>query len=277
MPKARRRKAPIVSLPDVGGSSAPESTRAVIREFHILLKLRAKLQSNPRPDVKTKAELADLERQIDALGGLESYQRMSSIGQGEDRGGGSEKVFIRWLKELGVRKQKDSGKQRLLEVGALKPDNYKSCLSWIDPIAIDLRSRHPSIKEQDFLLMDEAGNREKWDLISLSLVLNFVPDPKDRGRMLNVAHSMLVSGGYLFLVLPLPCVANSRYLSFPVMKSLMEAIGFIQLQEKWRQGGKIVYWLYQKQESQKTSFEGFRKKSVLRTGHRNNFAILLNA
>lgn len=42
--------------------------------------------------------------------------------------------------------------------------------------------RHSAIKEQDFLQMSEDDNREKWDLISLSLVVNFVPDPKDRGR-----------------------------------------------------------------------------------------------
>jgi 25S rRNA (adenine2142-N1)-methyltransferase len=36
------------------------------------------------------------------MGGLEAYQRMSAIGQGEDRGGGTEKVLIEWLKELGL-------------------------------------------------------------------------------------------------------------------------------------------------------------------------------
>ena len=72
---------------------------------------------------------------------------------------------------------------RLLEVGALLPDNYASCSSWIDNTPIDLRSRHPSIREQDFLLMDEEGNREKWDVISLSLVVNFVPEARDRGSV----------------------------------------------------------------------------------------------
>jgi hypothetical protein len=78
---------------------------------------------------------------------------------------------------------------RLLEVGALKPDNYRSCSSWVDCTPIDLRSRHPSITEQDFLLMDEDKNREMWDVISLSLVLNFVPEPKDRGAMHSTVHA----------------------------------------------------------------------------------------
>ena len=68
----------------------------------------------------------------------------------------------------------------MLEVGALKPDNYASC-AWMDVTPIDLHSRHPDITEQDFLKMDEDANRERWDLISLSLVVNFVPDIRDRG------------------------------------------------------------------------------------------------
>lgn len=70
---------------------------------------------------------------------------------------------------------------RLLEVGALKPDNYRTCTRWIQNTPIDLRSRHPAIKEQDFLLLDPTENEKKWDAISLSLVVNFVPGAKDRG------------------------------------------------------------------------------------------------
>lgn len=72
---------------------------------------------------------------------------------------------------------------RLLDVGAVKPDNYRPCASWIDATPIDLHSRHPSILEQDFLCMDLERHREAWDIISLSLVLNFVPDGKDRGTL----------------------------------------------------------------------------------------------
>ena len=80
-----------------------------------------------------------------------------------------------------------TGWLRLLEVGALEPDNYTSCRSWLDVTPIDLRSRHPDIKEQDFLLLDPDENKEKWDAISLSLVVNFVPDAKDRGTWVHVS------------------------------------------------------------------------------------------
>lgn len=75
--------------------------------------------------------------------------------------------------------------RRLLEVGALKPDNYASCTSWLDVTPIDLRSRHPLIREQDFLEMDVEENEAKWDIISLSLVVNFVPERKDRGEFIS--------------------------------------------------------------------------------------------
>lgn len=94
---------------------------------------------------------------------------------------------------------------RLLEVGALKPDNYASCSAWIEATPIDLRSNHPAIKEQDFLLMNEEENCAQWDSISLSLVLNFVPDARDRGKMLRMAHSMLRPGGYMFLAVCVSC------------------------------------------------------------------------
>ena len=74
---------------------------------------------------------------------------------------------------------------RLLDVGAVRPDNYRTCASWIDVTPIDLHSRHPSILEQDFLRMDQDCHREAWDIISLSLVLNFVPDGKDRGTLVT--------------------------------------------------------------------------------------------
>ena len=96
MPKARKRKVPVTATSSPSGnasSSKPQASRTVIRQFHVLLKQQAQLE-----DVE---KLAEIQRQIDELGGIECYQSMSAIGQGKDRGGGSEKVLIGWLKELG--------------------------------------------------------------------------------------------------------------------------------------------------------------------------------
>ncbi|KAI0078998.1 hypothetical protein K474DRAFT_1659699 [Panus rudis PR-1116 ss-1] len=291
MPKANKhkRKIPVtISTPAAAtstSSSNPQATRTVIRRFHVLIKRKAQLEKGLKdgklPHAQTREELAAIEEEIQDMGGLETYQRMSSIGQGNDRGGGSEKVLIGWLNELGERQRAHQEKRRLrlLEVGALKPDNYASCTTWIENTCIDLHSRHPDIKEQDFLLLEPDENREKWDMISLSLVVNFVPEPKDRGRMLQLAHTFLQRNGYLFLALPLPCILNSRYLTPDHLRTLMNHIGFEEIYSRWKEGGKMAYWLYKKRPSipQTTlnAVKPFTKKVVMRTGNRNNFCILL--
>ncbi|KLO14898.1 nucleolus protein [Schizopora paradoxa] len=300
MTKSRKKKAPVTSevisarktsakSSIIGGSSSsssstPQSSRTVIRKFHVLLKRKAQLEKK-KACPETSAALDELDKEVEELGGLAAYQRMSSIGQGEDRGGGSEKVFIGWLREMEMHKREGSTtKLRLLEVGALKHDNYASCSSWIDCEPIDLRSRHPAIREQDFLriLDDETlHQRERWDAISLSLVVNFVADARDRGRMLCIAYDMLKADGLLFLALPLPCVSNSRYMTLEHLEHLMLSIGFAKLRERWKVGGKMAYWLFRKctlpSRSQERAIVGFEKKKVLREGgQRNNFSILLD-
>ncbi|KAI0306746.1 hypothetical protein B0F90DRAFT_1692779 [Multifurca ochricompacta] len=273
MPKTSRRKLPVTLAEKHGSSSTSRTSRTVIRRFHTLLKQQKSVQGDT---------LAIINREIEDLGGLEAYQRMSCIGQSSDRGGGCEKVLLSWLKQMGWADRKSKGNQRhrLLEVGAIKSDNFRACASWIDVTAIDLHSRHPSILEQDFLLMDQSQHREAWDIISLSLVINFVPDGKDRGRMLTQAHSILRPNGLCFLALPLPCVNNSRYMTLEHMRELMNAVGFSQLEERWKPGGKMIYWLYQKQRSPQESRSAdevyFSRKKVLRQGgFRNNFHVLL--
>ncbi|KAL0947317.1 hypothetical protein HGRIS_013436 [Hohenbuehelia grisea] len=265
----------------VPASSSNQSSASVVgSSSSASISFKSKASGSAKPETTSQAarklELAEVEHEIERLGGLAAYQRMSSIGQGMDRGGGSEKVFISWLRELGVHEHCKNAciRHRLLEVGALKPDNYASCSSWLEVTPMDLRSRHPAIMEQDFLKMNENEHRGKWDLISLSLVVNFVPQPKDRGQMLQLARSMLSEKGYLFLALPLPCVTNSRYLTFEHLNSLMTTIGFAELKSKWKEGGKMAYWLYGKDEPLPINGR-FHKKQELRSGNRNNFCILL--
>ncbi|KAI0646810.1 putative methyltransferase-domain-containing protein [Trametes meyenii] len=294
MPKARKnkRKAPVTaaapsdrpSQPS-GSSSRPQATRTVIRRFHVLIKRQAQLRpiacARGQDAAAARSELGAIEREIEELGGLEAYQHMSAIGQDKDRGGGSEKILIPWLRDLKVpdtMKRKNT-RLRLLEVGALKPDNYASCVTWMDVTPIDLHSCHAAIQEQDFLLMDPAEHRESWDAISLSLVLNFVPDAKDRGRMLRLAHTMLCSDGLLFVALPLPCIHNSRYFTPEYFQGLMVTVGFEQIYTRWKEGGKMAYWLFRKTSSPPSSTYQdhllYQKKTIFRQGNRNNFVVLL--
>lgn len=123
MTKSRKRKVPITSevvsgrnltakSTAIGGnssssSSKPQSSRTVIRKFHVLLKRKAQLEKQ-KACAETSTALDELDREVEELGGLAAYQRMSSIGQGEDRGGGSEKVFLGWLREMEMHKREGS-------------------------------------------------------------------------------------------------------------------------------------------------------------------------
>ena len=103
MPKALKRKAPVTlsSTAQAGASSNPHASRTLIRRFHTLLKTRTRLRMRSS-DPEAAQQLAEIEKEINELGGLEAYQRMSTIGQGKDRGGGTEKVLIGWLKEMSM-------------------------------------------------------------------------------------------------------------------------------------------------------------------------------
>ncbi|KAF8519314.1 nucleolus protein [Hysterangium stoloniferum] len=285
MAKLRRRRQPVTEKTTRSSlnASKPISGPNLIRRFHVLLKRRERLitvETSPK-----SRELIDINKEIEDLGGLETYQKMSVRGQSDERGGGSERILINWLQEQRKQSRTSTDKSslsltflRLLEVGALKPDNYASAASWIDCKPIDLHSRHPLIEEQDFLKMDAGKNRKLWSVISLSLVINFVPNPHDRGKMLSLAHEFLSDSGYLFVALPLPCVVNSRYLDFDRLISMMTTLGFSLLKERWKTGGKMAYWLFQKSSPPPVvkMTEMFSKKIVVREGkNRNNFAILL--
>ncbi len=71
----------------------------------------------------------------------------------------------------------------MLEIGALSPNNYAARQPYILNTPIDLNSRHPQILKQDF--MDRKvpqQEKDMFDLVSCSLVLNFVPTAEDRGE-----------------------------------------------------------------------------------------------
>ena len=102
MPKAKKRKSPIAQTSYTTPSTNAQDCRKTINQFHILLKRRSQLENVQDPSPLQAQELADIVQEIAHLGGLEKYQQMSVNGQKVDRGGGSEKIFIAWMKELGL-------------------------------------------------------------------------------------------------------------------------------------------------------------------------------
>jgi 25S rRNA (adenine2142-N1)-methyltransferase len=64
-------------------------------------------------------------------------------------------------------------------------------------------------------------------------------------------------------------------LDFHTLHDIMVTVGFRQIKERWRSGGKMVYWLYEKAEPLDVVPDRCKKKQVLKSGNRNNFCVLL--
>ena len=227
------------------------------------------------------------------------------------------------------------GKIKMLEVGALKVDNACSRSSRFEVERIDLHSQHPQIRTQDFMQRPlPSCAAERVDIISLSLVLNYVGDAASRGAMLRRVAEFLRpptsfhnascdnpsdhaattagmggvtgAGGQdtpetesailpaLFLVLPAPCVTNSRYLDEDRLEAMLQSLGYVKARRKM--GAKLVYFLWTfkgggkkvlvndggaakcNQEDERTAAGAkhqFRKIELRPGGKRNNFAIVL--
>ena len=113
--------------------------------------------------------------------------------------------------------------------------------------------------------------------------------------MLRLIHAHLrpSPSSLVFLVLPLPCVTNSRYLDQERLIAIMRAVGFELVRERWKEGGRVGYWLFawrapvqalytsgtgkgQKVKGATKSGEHLHRKVMLRDGPGfNNFAICL--
>ena len=266
-------------------SLSSQTTRALVRTHHTLRKQlsTAIAQGDDRKTERLKAEL-------ETSGGLKMYQEASIIGQSRERGGDTSRVLMEWL--LGATSSEGliegHYKLRMLEVGALKTDNACSRSRVFEMKRIDLHSQHPEIEEQDFMQMQfpkpENLGEQGYDLVSLSLVVNFVDDPTQRGDMLKRVGSFLRPytvgrnelaefAPALFLVLPAPCVTNSRYLDEERLESMMESMGYRKAKRKL--SSKLVYYLW-RYEPQDSDIPRVYKKEQLRSGSsRNNFAIVL--
>lgn len=264
-------------------SLSSRATRTLIRTHHTLHKQKAAaLKSGDT------AAVARLEAEIEKHGGLEKYQSASLLGQGKDRGGDSSRVLMEWLKplELQLSSRNGDSKLKMLEVGALSVSNACSKSGLFQIQRIDLNSQAEGITQQDFMQRPLPKlSDEKFEIISLSLVLNYVPDAVARGEMLKRTLQFLCAPlgenedelsktfPALFLVLPAPCITNSRYMDEARLEAIMNSLGYVK--EHYKLSNKLVYYLWRRAKvvgkDRKVEF----KKTELRAGGaRNNFAIV---
>lgn len=91
----------------------------------------------------------------------------------------------------------------------------------------------------DIVPEDFAG----FDLVAMSLVLNFEPSAAKRGQMLCKARSLLRRNGFLAIVLPLATIDNSRYFDETMLMELMGRLEFVNL--VLHRSPKLFYALFQ--------------------------------
>lgn len=162
---------------------------------------------------------------------------------------------------------------RMLEVGALRVDNAAARSGLFSTVErIDLHAQAKGIVTQDFMERPlPAPGEEGFDVVSLSLVLNYVGEAGARGEMLRRVEGFLrkrkrrrgrdddddddmgenaqwgmdgKDGCFpgLFLVLPAPCVTNSRYLDEERLEAMMRWLGYTMARRKMSL--KLVYYLW---------------------------------
>lgn len=221
------------------------------------------------------AILGKIDAEIAKRGGLDTYQMASTVGQNQRRGGDSLKRLVQWLGALN--RQAASA----LEIGLLLVENAISTLGCCGHVTrIDLHANHSAIVQQDFMERPVPRNQsEKFELISCSLVLNFVPAAPGRGEMLRHITRFLLEPSDtcrpgLFLVLPLPCVLNSRYFDAELLAAIMTLLGFEQVE--YYEAKKVAYWLYDWRGSNHVNRNWENRKVERHAGSkRNNFFIQL--
>lgn len=119
---ARKRSVPITQR-DTKTGTAPstkrivgkshKATQSTISSFHTLLKRKAQIQralsqgSSSSQAAALQTQLAEIDSEIDEIGGLDTYQKASTLGQSSQRGGDSSVVLVEWLKELGEAKMRE--------------------------------------------------------------------------------------------------------------------------------------------------------------------------
>ncbi|GAW11063.1 hypothetical protein ANO14919_004020 [Xylariales sp. No.14919] len=262
-------------------SISRKATRGLINTIHQLEKKKA--QAVAKGD---KAAEASADAEIASLGGIQKYQQASLQGQRNDRGGDSSRVLMEWLKpKFHASGLTADSSVRMLEVGALSTTNECSRSGFFDMERIDLNSQGDGILQQDFMKRPlPTDDTHTFDIISLSLVLNFVPNAQGRGDMLlrtldflKKSHRTESHDAFpcLFLVLPAPCVTNSRYMDEPLLERIMNALGYVKTHSKITQ--KLVYYLWRRTSHVPTKVPAFRKAELRSGPTRNNFSVVLSS
>ena len=101
-----------------------------------------------------------------------------------------------------------------------------------------------------------------------------------KGRMLIHTRNFLTLPSvqdrlhYLFLVVPLPCVTNSRYMTHTHLLDMMKSIGYTKCLHH-HFSNKLAYYLFELTEKTNTRKVQWKKKVLEDGGGKNNFCVVI--
>ncbi|KAJ9477526.1 25S rRNA (adenine(2142)-N(1))-methyltransferase [Pseudozyma hubeiensis] len=256
-----------------------------IAKFHTLLK--------QLEQAKSAAEKDEIQSGLDSLGGLAQYQAWSLTGSAK----AGQTPTSKWCMEaLATVYQHDRNlpKFKVLDVGAITGTAYEK-YRWVDATYIDLHPQGDNVQKYSFFdFPTPTAAEEQYNMVALSLVINFVGDVRKRGEMLRHVHKYLPTAedtpGFCFLVLPLSCLTNSRYMNQTHLRAILDSLGFTVVKQS--DSNKLSRWLLQRkplaerkaaadksENSAATSeWDGtiFKKRDINPGKDRNNFAIVVD-
>ena len=226
MGKTKRKHAPIPLLPPPLKSR--KKARQITTQFHKL--------NNALDDADDEETKNSIKSSLDDLGGRAKYQEASQLSTSFFS---TSKWVIGRMQSLDIlrgiptKSSKSRRPTKLLEIGAINTtllDLRAQQSANVTPRAIDLRSSVAGVEAIDYMLFPPE---EEFDVIVNSMVINSVPSPVTRGAMLQKMYSQLEEGGYLFLMLPLLCINNSKHLTKSMFVEMVtRGVGFQEVLRK---------------------------------------------
>lgn len=174
---------------------------------------------------------------------------------------------------IDMTKFNDKQSINLLDVGALS--NYYKQYKYINTRAIDINPQHSSVERIDFF--DLPYRKLRYDIIVLSLVINFINNKSKRGEMIKRCRHMLNSGKLLYLVLPYSCVNNSRYITQSILNNdIMNNLAFKCINHRVSRNNKLVMYEYVAIDINDKHNQPINPKVIKQGDGFNNFSITID-
>jgi 25S rRNA (adenine2142-N1)-methyltransferase len=255
--------------------------------------------------------IARLDQQIRDMGGRQEYQRASQL---STKFHSTSKWVLGYLARCGwlygipqeevgdgkSKRKRPRRNMRLLEVGAINTELLDAAAETADGKsrahdqtseeqmkkyrlevrAIDLHSSHERIEEADFLTLP-IDPLNMYDAVVCSMVINCIPTPEDRGRMLVSLFRQLRPGGLCFLTLPRLCLSQSSYTDPKhFLELLSSGVGF-EVKER-KESPKVAFYVLKRplvdETERRETDPKWTKLTAIRKGGkklRNHFAVVL--